>query len=607
MWHFVYALIITLPGTIGFFRPPRYVKLSFIVVVTHCLSCYVYKRACYESFKFYLNHPYNQEPIMHRCLEISELLTRIFLFTTGSRDVWPVRGSSTLLALALTCKTFSGPALDILWSFMPGLKPLIPCLPSDAIVRITEKDHINSALYGDPYNIIRDLEPVDFERMNSYTRRVKVFGVRSSREMIFRQKLPGSIALPLLLSRRGTTSSLFPNLHTLTVPFSGFNNQGLYLCLILGHGLGSITISIQRNLGSYPFDNLTAALMPLAPSLSKFVIDATKELFWLKPLNLGAPRDLFKLYRSFRNLATLEAPCISIDHTSLSHIATLPHLHTLSTSVSTEDLIAFTSTYANTLEFPSLSNLVLLVDNLEACAKLLRRSGFKCLKSLEISRSSENSYWDMNIFFKTIGTPPSLLVLSHLSLSTNVVGRTGPPAATSISAITGETLAPILSFTNLTSVEIRLRAHITLSDSDLRNMGVAWPHLKALNIYEKTICTVPKITLRGLLSLVASCPKLEELTLRVDALSPPLEFSQVKNLIPGKNLHTFDVRTSPIRTPQDVADFLIIAFPNLTNLYSGCIYGSGHGVEAEYYKCWAEVNSILKPITDSHRLLQYAE
>jgi len=35
----------------------------------------------------------------------------------------------TLLALALTCKSFTGPALDLLWRKLDGLDPLIRCLP----------------------------------------------------------------------------------------------------------------------------------------------------------------------------------------------------------------------------------------------------------------------------------------------------------------------------------------------------------------------------------------------------------------------------------------------------------------------------------------------
>ncbi|KIK43336.1 hypothetical protein CY34DRAFT_81982 [Suillus luteus UH-Slu-Lm8-n1] len=38
-------------------------------------------------------------------------------------------GNRTLLALALTCKSFSGPALDLLWQDLDNFSPLVKCLP----------------------------------------------------------------------------------------------------------------------------------------------------------------------------------------------------------------------------------------------------------------------------------------------------------------------------------------------------------------------------------------------------------------------------------------------------------------------------------------------
>ncbi|KAG2069536.1 hypothetical protein BDR04DRAFT_682074 [Suillus decipiens] len=40
-----------------------------------------------------------------------------------------IMGKKTLMALALTCKSFSGPALDLLWRDLPEFEPLIKCLP----------------------------------------------------------------------------------------------------------------------------------------------------------------------------------------------------------------------------------------------------------------------------------------------------------------------------------------------------------------------------------------------------------------------------------------------------------------------------------------------
>jgi len=59
-----------------------------------------------------------------RTMGVSELRWKIFQMV----DLGPSR-NKTLLALALTCESFTEPALDLLWRELDGLDPLIRCLP----------------------------------------------------------------------------------------------------------------------------------------------------------------------------------------------------------------------------------------------------------------------------------------------------------------------------------------------------------------------------------------------------------------------------------------------------------------------------------------------
>jgi F-box-like len=72
---------------------------------------------------------------MHPCLHIPEILSRIFHYTKvdQSDGEWPIPGSSTLARAARTCKSFTEPALDILWYTLPSLVPLIKYLLADAL------------------------------------------------------------------------------------------------------------------------------------------------------------------------------------------------------------------------------------------------------------------------------------------------------------------------------------------------------------------------------------------------------------------------------------------------------------------------------------------
>lgn len=448
--------------------------------------------------------------------------------------------------------------------------------------------------------------------MYFYAHRVKVFGVSLSQNARLSQNLFDPIVLSLLWSRRKSNSSILPNLLTSTIPLSGFDNQALYPRLILGPGLRSITIATKhditgRNLPTYAWDNVKATLMPLVSSLLTFVINATEEHISSEPLDLGTPRDLMQVYRSFNRLTSLEAPSISIDCASLSYLATLPNLHTLSTSIDEEDFAQFVSTYGGPCEFPSLSTLTLRVADLYACTKLLRRSGFQQLKSLKISRSRWDAYWDVDRFFETFGTPMLLPALSELAISTYVSGSIQPIHLT---IITAKTFTPLLPFINLSEIQLNLETIVHLDDDDLRSMSIAWPHLKILSVYERRTGALPSVTLGGIIALATACPKLEELTLRVDALSSSgiPNFSQAGDFVPAEGLRFLDVCTSPVGAPHVVAPLLVTAFPNLAELHFGWLYVQrdgdvldlSGGSESGYSESWSEIYTILSPIMTSH-------
>jgi hypothetical protein len=63
-------------------------------------------------------------PASARTMSISELRQEIFQLVDRKRS-----RKKTLLALAVTCKLFTGPALDLLWRELDSFAPLIRCLP----------------------------------------------------------------------------------------------------------------------------------------------------------------------------------------------------------------------------------------------------------------------------------------------------------------------------------------------------------------------------------------------------------------------------------------------------------------------------------------------
>ncbi|KAG1755227.1 uncharacterized protein EDB91DRAFT_281169 [Suillus paluster] len=80
---------------------------------------------------------------------ISDLQWKIFQLV----DDTDLSRNKTLLALALTCKPFTGPALDLLWQGLCGLAPLIRCLPQSLWKPVEGKLEIQRAMTFDDWCI----------------------------------------------------------------------------------------------------------------------------------------------------------------------------------------------------------------------------------------------------------------------------------------------------------------------------------------------------------------------------------------------------------------------------------------------------------------------
>jgi len=64
---------------------------------------------------------------MHRCLNILEIVEAILHHLHSSDE------TDDMITVALTCHLFSEPALNIIWSTLTGLAPLIRCFPDDVL------------------------------------------------------------------------------------------------------------------------------------------------------------------------------------------------------------------------------------------------------------------------------------------------------------------------------------------------------------------------------------------------------------------------------------------------------------------------------------------
>jgi hypothetical protein len=106
---------------------------SFVVPHSNCTvfcSLFVlfvqFLNKAFSRASFYLLS--SMDSTHHRCLDLPEIFSLILTEAHHQK-----RSGRTLSALARTCKSFSGPALDLLWYSQTSLAPLMLCLPSNSL------------------------------------------------------------------------------------------------------------------------------------------------------------------------------------------------------------------------------------------------------------------------------------------------------------------------------------------------------------------------------------------------------------------------------------------------------------------------------------------
>jgi hypothetical protein len=357
----------------------------------------------------------------------------------------------------------------------------------------------------------------------------------------------------------------------------------------------------------YPWDNVASVLKVRSAGISEFrvVVYSSRHA---SSIFLGPPPEIMQLYHCFQALELLETPWIGVTHDALTHLATLPKLWKLKISLDVAEATLFNSALpSETHAFPSLLQLSLSTEELHSCSELLKHSGFQQLQSLEITREVEGGYWDLDPFFRTLRDRLSHSVFDEVIFCKADLDRWSPPQG-NISPITLNTLTPLFSFPNLSVLKSELDTTVELDDAAIRKVAEAWPHLRVFRLFERTTGGIPGITAGGLLPLIASCPKLEQLTLRINALTIP-NFTQLGEVIPARNLSRLNVCTSSIYQWAQVASFLVVVFPVLSFLGFGWHYGSIEGMNAiqgldhtelGYLADWETVHQLLSPVMASH-------
>ncbi|OAX35213.1 hypothetical protein K503DRAFT_773729 [Rhizopogon vinicolor AM-OR11-026] len=404
-------------------------------------------------------------------MSVSELRWNIFQMVDTSS--YAAR-NMTLLALALTCKSFTGPALDLLWRELHGLSQLIRCLPSSLWKSKRPKTSLEFR---------RAMTLNDWSIFCKYSHRVQAFHIISSDNddnpvspEIWRSLNSAPFPLPLL-----------PNLTSLS--WSVHSSESFsYIRLFVTHKL--MTLKIRKSYSGLSEQSILTCIPTLCPSVSHFVGDK----------HLG---DTSMALQCWSNLISVSVGNIS--EAAILYLSNLPSLRVLKLVLHPTPIAADTQNLLQHPAFCALRELDVLCQCLAPLGAFLETLTItpKVL-SFTIDRGDISSL-ALTALVLRLSNVCAHSALEHLRVNIDSVD-----ANTSISAVTFE---PLCAFRNLRELDFSPGYGVALDDATLLQMAKSWPLLEIFRITGKYTHAV---TINSFVSLLQHCPRLTSVGIAID-------------------------------------------------------------------------------------------
>jgi hypothetical protein len=439
-----------------------------------------------------------------------------------------------LAALAQTCRAFSEHSLDRLWRKLYSLKPLIRCY--------TRADEVDNA--------VPPTSP-QLAIIDRYSHRIRELTVSESTSVRFLEctSMRPSFLLPNLRVLRWSPYVLAPHIPIIFIQRL-LSPTLVSLTATLAEGDGATLLSFFDNYPLLCRDLKSVEFRFLAGSPSAMTIQA--------------------LSRAICNQETLEKVVLHtpIDDIALRYLSTLPTLKVLTVNLSESSKPRSRSFLPTDPLFCSAEELDFRTSDLGLVTSLLRPRDqiFHTFRLCHHDRlTSEAAVAFLNVITsRSLTTPLQKLTLSSGDFSHPVPVDQMASEATRY-RLSYETLQPLMVYGSLRVLEITWSEQISLDDGEVANLARSWPMLEVFNLYCGRGGYPPfptkYATLRGLLSLVNSCPELHTVSLPLDARQVPV-VDEAKAC--ETNFACLIVPESPIDEARPVAEFLFEYLPCVT-------------------------------------------
>ncbi|KAJ7440274.1 hypothetical protein B0H11DRAFT_2292953 [Mycena galericulata] len=501
---------------------------------------------------------------MHRSLIIPEIVELIFTHLRGDNPGELVLNQKYFAYLARTCRAFQHPALDILWSEQDTLQNVLKCLPSHLWELKREKtlvtigsgpDARSNSYWKTVLRLIEPIRPADWNIPLKYARRIRV--LKLPHQWQSGPSAAPSSAVFDTIAASLPQDHLCPNLRDISLDLVD-TSLFPYIHLLLGRKIIAVKISFP-NEDSESLPQLLPTLKPCLSELKRLTLTDDHDDFYLDCRTVS---DIVMHLGRIEELTVDKLNRKAFEH--LSRLSTLrsldlkyPSLEDLGTSPSSPD---GRSRYQ---PFPALRQ-VHFRQGIDYAIEFVVLLSDCCLDTFGIV--CDGNFLSTAILgrlCKALGSHVLHSALEYLSIQTELDMPT-PRMIASNDLITVHELAPLLSFENLTKLDLDIPWGFDIDDNAASDMARAWPKLITIRI--TAYQSPPSMTLDGLRAFAIHCKYLTYFSIPLNASTiPPFDQTRVSQ----DRLSVLNVRSSPISDPHAVARFLSGIFPKLVKISPG--------------------------------------
>ncbi|KAJ3572420.1 hypothetical protein NP233_g3093 [Leucocoprinus birnbaumii] len=541
---------------------------------------------------------------MHRCLSIPEVLTLIceeFYNESPVQLPSQAQDASTLASLARTSRSWSEPALEVLWRSIHGLGTLFPELE-------------NLLPEGDGWEKQRLIRRLTAGDMKSFTR-------NAARIRVFAESTDKDNALYSVLFGYGYTSCLLPNLRKLEWEVSTPEDFP-YIRLLICPNLEVLRLLISYDivfeqlnvLGALSSETPTAGNLPNLSRLSLGLNNPRKSQFPNVPF---ARQELLNVLRPWSQLTDLD-----LDEMPLESMRCIIHMPNLKKFRFSAELKPPSRPLPNpfhsqallsspdTIEPPCPLLADISVEHVPPSVvnTMLEALVHVHLKHLELAFYSNKDPKDPN--------EDSMNFLNNLDRYVDPITL----ESISISWVDYDLqfracVLPLLKFNQLRDVSLDASPFKSIPELPMSQVATSWPLIESLHILSfeawlgmahSPLEATSSFTLLSLIPLAQNCRSLRSLKLTMAADDAetreiiqrnPYIFQGVKN----SSLRKLLPDESRVADEEFVASFLSNIFPALDEVDYNT-YSTSEGKLNSHQKGWRRVGELLQALNQEKRL-----